>query len=157
MDNFELQMSFFFLEFGSGWNLFSTFFKFTLTKISCVWLLWTPWAFWDILTLETLVVWDLNHDTFSLFFLASLEIQSAYDNHRLLILSTGRDKNFSQRFLRARLCGWCQQTSLKGLTWIFCSKHENTRSLWTWSSHTENQESWSSWMRSLCSVWNRLN
>lgn len=40
---------------------------------------------------------------FSLFFLASLEIQSAYDNHRLLILSTGRDKNFSQRFLRAQL------------------------------------------------------
>lgn len=85
-----------FLEFGSGWESFSTFFKFILTKISCVWLLWTPWAFWDILTLET---WNL----FPFFFLASLEIQSAYDNHRLLILSTGRDKNFSQRFLRARL------------------------------------------------------
>lgn len=33
----------------------------------------------------------------SLLFLASLGIQSAYDNHRHLILSTGRDKNFSHQ------------------------------------------------------------
>lgn len=52
----------------------------------------------DILTLETTVIWDRNYWHLLLFFLASLEIQSAYDNHRLLILSTGRDdKNFSQR------------------------------------------------------------
>lgn len=64
-----------------------------------------------------------------LFSLASLETQSAYDNHRLLILSTGRDENFSQRF-------W-ELTSLLGLS-SWC--HTQQRQIWTiccWHKETE--------------------
>lgn len=67
-----------------------------------------------------------------LFFLASLEIQSAYDNHRLLILSTGRDKNFSQRSWELtsllRMSSWCltQHTFPKRQMWTFCCRYEET-------------------------------
>lgn len=86
----------------------------------------------DILNLEKVVPRDRNCWHLFVFFLASLEIQSAYDNHRLLILSTGRDKNFSQRSWELtsllRMSSWChtQQISPKRQFWSFCSRYKET-------------------------------
>lgn len=82
---------------------------------------------WDV------VFCDRNWLLFTFFFLSSLlKSNQPFDNHRLLIFSTGIDDNFSQRSWELtsllRTPSWCrtQLISSDRQIWTFCSKYKDT-------------------------------
>lgn len=114
------------------WNLFSTFFKWThsfLTKTSFLGhhrlsLVEGYFNSWDAGVVTETV------DTCSLCSLS--KSNQPFDNHRLLILSTGRDENFSQRSWELtsllRMQFWChtRQISRQRQMWTFYSRYKDT-------------------------------